>query len=109
MKTIQPKKQQQLQQQNLPLVSVTVLFIIVYGLGMAIVMTPQILWIATSMVEIAVAQMLIQSIAQVVKYAYTHRSLINQHFQFEKLSTPVCCFSFNKYQTVKEFDSCELI
>ena len=59
MKTIQPKKQQrqQLQQQNLPLVLVIVLLEHVDGLGMAIVMTAQTIWIATLTVEIVVAPM----------------------------------------------------
>ena len=59
MQTIQPKKQQ-LQQQHLPLLfSVTALLLMyVHGiLGMAIVMTAQIIWIATLMVEIVVAPM----------------------------------------------------
>ena len=77
IQTIQPKKQQR---QHLPLVSVTVLLMYLHILGMAIVMTAQIIWIATLMVEIAVAPMLTQTIAQVVKYAYTLRSLINVHF-----------------------------
>ena len=67
MKTIQPKKQQrqqQLQQQNLPLVLVIALLEHVDGLGMAIVMTAQTIRIAILMVEIAVALMSTQSIAQ---------------------------------------------
>ena len=67
MKTIQPKKQQrqQLQQQQLPLVLVLVLLEHVDGLGMDIVMTAQTIWIAILMVEIAVALMSTQTIAQV--------------------------------------------
>ena len=59
MKTIQPKKQQrkQLQQQQLPLVLVLVLLVYVDILGIAIVMTAQIIWIATLMVETVVAPM----------------------------------------------------
>jgi len=59
MKTIQPKKQQrqQLQQQQLPLVLVLVLLKHVDGLGMAIVMMAQIIWIATLTSEIAVVSM----------------------------------------------------
>jgi len=66
MKIIQPKKQQQLQhqQQQLPLVLVIVLLKHVDGLGMAIVMTVQIIWIAILMVEIAVAPMLTKTIVQ---------------------------------------------
>ena len=68
MKIIQPKKQQQLQhqQQQLPLVLVIVLLKHVDGLGMAIVMTVQIIWIAILMVEIAVAPMLRQTIVKVI-------------------------------------------
>ena len=56
MQTIQLKKQQQLQQQ-LPLVLVLVVLMYVDILGMAIVMTAQMIWIATLMVEIVVAPM----------------------------------------------------
>ena len=79
MKTIQPKKQQrqQLQHQQLPLVSVTVLFIHVDGLGMAIVMTAQTIWIAILMVEIAVVPMLTQTIVQV--RFNLHNNLTNLH------------------------------
>jgi len=58
------QRQRQLQQQQLPLVLVLVLFNHVDGLGMAIVMTARIIWIAILMVEIAVAPMLTQTIAQ---------------------------------------------
>ena len=65
MKTIQPKKQQQQQQQQhrqlqlqqLPLVWVLVLLKYADGLGMATVMTAQIIWIAILTVEIVVAPM----------------------------------------------------
>ena len=70
MKTIQPKKQQPPQQQ-LPLVLVIVLLKHVDGLGMAIVMTVQIIWIAILMVEIAVAPMLTQTIVKVLVNLHT--------------------------------------
>ena len=79
MKTIQPKKQQrqQLQQQQLPLVLETVLLEHVDGLGMAIVMMAQTIWIAILMVEIAVVPMLTQTIVQV--RFNLHNNLTNLH------------------------------
>ena len=77
MKTIQPKKQQRKQHQNLHHVLVTALFIHVHGLGMAIVMTAQIIWIAILMVEIAVVPTLTQTIVQ-VRFNF-HNNLTNLH------------------------------
>ena len=100
MQTIQRKKQQrqQLQQQQLPLVLVLVLLMYVDILGMAIVMTAQIIWIATLMVEIAVAPMLKHTIAQVFR-KLTKKSIILRKGQ--NILETRCCNSITSVDNIR--------